>query len=177
MCVWQTVSDAEKFFLRKEGAAYLKRAAQDIMESADFQSENIGDDAKDQTSAIKMRRQEAMKRAKERYTEVPTLQGSTVHYSTVHAAVAMPYHAFPSMIYDRPTDLPTCARRTRTMRAAGRSRRSIGCSWPSSTTSWPRSSRRAASGSSRASASGPPARSCHTIPCHAITHYPLPLLR
>jgi len=64
------VSEAEKFFLRKEGVSYLKRAAQDIMESADFQSENIGDDAKDQTTAIKMRRQEAMKRARERYTEV-----------------------------------------------------------------------------------------------------------
>lgn len=69
-CCCKTVSEAEKFFVRKEGVSYLKRAAQDIMESADFQSENIGDDAKDQTTAIKMRRQEAMKRARERYTEV-----------------------------------------------------------------------------------------------------------
>ena len=70
-CPWllQTVAEAEKFFLRKEGVSFLKKASQDIMESADFQSENIGDDAKDQTSAIKMRRQEAMKRAKERYIE------------------------------------------------------------------------------------------------------------
>ena len=36
------VAEAEKFFLSKEGPSYLKRSAQDIMESADFQSENIG---------------------------------------------------------------------------------------------------------------------------------------
>ena len=39
------------------------------MESSEFQDENIGQDAKDQVTAMKMRRLEALKRAKEKYIE------------------------------------------------------------------------------------------------------------
>jgi uncharacterized metal-binding protein len=65
----KTDGEASKYFLTKEGVSYLKKASQDIMESVAFQLENVGDDAKDQVTALKVRRLEAMKRAKARYCE------------------------------------------------------------------------------------------------------------
>jgi len=67
--------EANIFYQSRAGISYLKKSSQDIMESSDFQNENIGNDAKDQTTAIRMRRTEAMKRAKEYYEEEQFVAG------------------------------------------------------------------------------------------------------
>ena len=56
--------EATEFFQTKDGVATLKRLSREIMESNEFQSENIGINAKDQPAALKEKRVEALKRAK-----------------------------------------------------------------------------------------------------------------
>lgn len=53
-----------EFFQTKDGVSTLKRISREIMESPAFQAENIGVNAKDQSTAIKEKRAEALKRAK-----------------------------------------------------------------------------------------------------------------
>mmetsp|Transcript_3546 Transcript_3546/g.5520 ORF Transcript_3546/g.5520 Transcript_3546/m.5520 type:complete len:1201 (+) Transcript_3546:1755-5357(+) len=59
--------DALEFFQTKDGVSTLKRLTKEIMESDAFQAEGIGAGAKDQSSAIKERRTEGLKRAKAKY--------------------------------------------------------------------------------------------------------------
>lgn len=59
--------EALEFFQTKDGVATLKRLTREILESTAFQSENIGANAKDQAAAVKERRSEALKRAKDQY--------------------------------------------------------------------------------------------------------------
>jgi hypothetical protein len=72
-----------EFFQTKEGVATLKRLTKEIMESTQFQNENIGANAKDQGTAIKERRAEALKRAK--------VQHAQDHYEQLTAEIAKRY--------------------------------------------------------------------------------------
>lgn len=61
--------EALEFFQTKDGVSTLKRITKDIMESPAFQDENIGINAKDQFTAIKEKKAEALKRAKAQYVK------------------------------------------------------------------------------------------------------------
>lgn len=63
----KTQEFAEKFFQTKEGVSAMKKTAQSVMESQEFQAENYGDDARDEASSLKARRLEALKQAKTQY--------------------------------------------------------------------------------------------------------------
>ena len=75
--------EAMEFFQTKEGVATLKRLTREIMESDAFQSENIGAQARDQTTALKEKRAEALKRAKTLY--------SHEHYLSITREIAKRY--------------------------------------------------------------------------------------
>ncbi|KAJ1428375.1 hypothetical protein B484DRAFT_419428 [Ochromonadaceae sp. CCMP2298] len=61
--------EAAEFYMTKDGVTALKRLTALIMESDAFQAENIAADAKDQSTALKERRSEGLKRAKVRYLQ------------------------------------------------------------------------------------------------------------
>lgn len=63
----KTTEFSEQFFITKEGVYAMKKSSQAIMETDAFQSEEYGSDAKDEATAIKIRRQEALKQAKTKY--------------------------------------------------------------------------------------------------------------
>lgn len=75
------------FFQSKEGVAVLKKMSRDIMESDAFQAENIGLNAKDQHSALKEKRSEGIKRAKEQYIKEfyeKSVDAIAVRYKELH---------------------------------------------------------------------------------------------
>lgn len=64
----RTQQEAEKYFALKEGSYAMKKAAQHILESQEFQRMNVGSEARDEMGAMKMKKQEAMRLAKVNYT-------------------------------------------------------------------------------------------------------------
>ena len=75
----QTKKEAEVYFKSREGAAEMKTAQQHIMESIDFQQKNYGSDQPDPMTALKVKKQEAMKQAKRTFvTELYLKNGKTL---------------------------------------------------------------------------------------------------
>eukprot|EP01038_Epipyxis_sp_PR26KG_P005892 gene5892-8130_t len=64
-----TQQAAAAYFSSKDGVNYLKKTCVAIMESDEFQNLNIGHDAKDSATAIKMKRTEGLRQAKQRYID------------------------------------------------------------------------------------------------------------
>ena len=75
----QTKTEAEKYFQSREGAAEMKTSQQHIMESIEFQQKNYGSDQPDPMTALKVKKQEAMKQAKRTFvTELYLKNGKSL---------------------------------------------------------------------------------------------------